>query len=474
MLDAYLDILFDGVAGFLSAAGIFCLFIYVVLTASGKLQPRSGEALLLLSPILVFFALLIPGLCWAFLVLAWLAAKFLFDPHMLFLSLPLFALVWLRCRLSTSRPVKIISETLQPWLIGMAIVGVVFLAARTWLPRAQWPWIFTAEKVASWCEITFDSILPHSATVNIILLTFFFAINLLGPNWQKWTGRTQKALSRAKSAAAVLAVITSCTFFGSGQAGALLEATAEEKYNRLVDQTTARAELILAARISDHVTEESNDISKFLDSVYQGVSLDLKIPLRMGEYPPIYMSDSEFEKWRLQEVFNNRVSELRDAIARNPTVTTLAEKFDRATLASMLGRYFSDDEIKDAKDKFDKALDKFVESNADWSVHPLSKMLVAAGLPDLVPAIIKDLYKSEVSSFAKKLTNPLVDNLFQVRPIPAEVTIARFTEIAQHPIFDPASLPAVLVTPTYQDRVTKKEIRRIEIKAVEDAIRDVK
>ena len=135
----------------------------------------------------------------------------------------------------------------------MTIVAIIFLAAREWLPRAQWPWLFSLEVTASRCEITLEKLLPHSLFVNLMLLATLFAVNLLHPAWEMWTTRFRKAISLAKTVATVLAVFTSFTFFGYGQADAFLEATAEEKYERLKDQSTAVAELFLAARLSNSI-----------------------------------------------------------------------------------------------------------------------------------------------------------------------------------------------------------------------------
>jgi hypothetical protein len=89
------------------------------------------------------------------------------------------------------------------------------------------------EKVASRIEIALDKVLPDSAIVNVVLLTMLFAITGFQPSWKKFTLQFQKSLSGTKITIAILAVFTSVTFFGDGQLGAVKEATAQEKYDRL-------------------------------------------------------------------------------------------------------------------------------------------------------------------------------------------------------------------------------------------------
>jgi hypothetical protein len=109
---------------------------------------------------------------------------FLFDPHYIIIAVPFFAFVWVRCRRSSHREVKIIAKTIQPWLVGMTIVAVSFFAVSRWLPRAEWSWIFFAEKAASWCEIYVGKFLPEGVAMHLILLGIFFTLNLLGSNWK--------------------------------------------------------------------------------------------------------------------------------------------------------------------------------------------------------------------------------------------------------------------------------------------------
>ena len=441
-------------------------------------QPRSTKRLalelLVLSPCVPLALLVL-----LFLVLfAIVILQFLFDPHYIWLGLPLFAIGWFFCHFSSSKFYKTIAETLLPWLIGWAVVGLMFLITWMWLPKAQWSWIFFIEKAASRVEVALDKVLPHSAIVNTALLAVLFSINVLRPSWKKFTLQFQKILSGTKTAVAIIAVFTGVTFFGDGQLGAVKEATAQEKYDRLIQQTTARADLILAARLTENVSAESRDVHNYLDAVYAGVSQDVKIDLfddtDMEYAAARRMSFEDYKKWRYSELLSGRVTELGKAIASNPAVAKIVGSPDNPRVASMLGRFFSDEQIADAKEKFKGALDEFVKGGADLSTHPLSKMFSSVGLPDAVPGIVKDLYKEEASTLSKAITEPLADTLFRGETASAREAPNKLSEIAERSVFDRTVLPADVVKPTFADREKAKNEREIGSKAVERAARGIR
>jgi len=72
-----------------------------------------------------------------------------------------------------------------------------------------------------------------------------------------------------------------------------------------------------------------------------------------------------------------------------------------------------------------------------------------------VPLIVKDLYKNEVTAFAKRLTEPLADSLFRTPPVPPEVAIEEVIGIAERRTFDVDSLPVRVIRPTYEHRKWK-------------------
>jgi hypothetical protein len=90
-----------------------------------KPLPRR-KGLLLLAPVIPLAGLFLPIVCLFTLSFAIAIASDLFDPHQLWLALPLFSIVWFVCRRSQSKWKNAISETLQPWLIGMAFVEIPF------------------------------------------------------------------------------------------------------------------------------------------------------------------------------------------------------------------------------------------------------------------------------------------------------------------------------------------------------------
>jgi hypothetical protein len=453
--------------------------VYALIFGRTRLnQPRSAKRLMLellvLSPCLPLTLLIL-----FYLVLfAIVILQFLFDPHYIWVGLPVFAIVWFLCRSSSSKFYKAVAETLLPWLIGWAIVGVTFFITWMWLPKAQWSWIFFTEKAASWIEIALDKVLPHSGIANASLLAVLFAINVLRPSWKRVTQQFQKILSGTKTALAIVAVFTSVTFFGDGQLGAVKEATAQEKYDRLIHQTTARADLMLAARLTENVAPESRDVHNYLDAVYAGVSQDVKINFIddswMGWARAHNMSFQDYTRLRYRTLLSDRVIELGKAIASNPTVIKIVGPPDNPRVASMLDRFFSDDQIAEAKEKFKNALDEFVKGGADLSTHPLSKMFSSVGLPDAVPEIVKDLYKAEASTLSKTITEPLADILFRAESPTAKEVPKKLSEIAKRSVFDSTALPAVVVKPTYADRMKVKNEREVKSEAVREVRRGIK
>jgi hypothetical protein len=240
-------------------------------------------------------------------------------------------------------------------------------------------------------------------------------------------------MSGAGSIAAVLAVVTSFTFFGAGQTSILLNATAQEKYDRLKKESTAVAQLILAARVSEDPKSEAQTTHKFLNAIYNKVYADLRFN-RDG-------SLRTQEAGQLQKLVKNRVSEVLKYITESPAANRMAHIFDDDRLASMLERRLTDAEINDAKERFDTALDEFISKGADLTFDPLSKLLDAAGLTGLSQSVVKDLYASEMTRLSKEISSPLADSLFRVGSVPLASTIAKVAAVAERPVFDETSLP---------------------------------
>jgi hypothetical protein len=432
--------------------------------------PDLRSILIFLGPFCVPLAPWIVIALTVFSLFFFFGAQWLLDPQHFLLALPIIAIVWFFYHRSSSRFKKTIAKTLQPWLLGMAIVGAAYLAVSAWLPQTQWPWIFRIETAASWCEVALNKILPESIFFNLALLLLILSINLLQPTWKTWTGRFEKVISKTHSIASVLAVVTSFTFFGAGQAAVLVKATAQEKADRLKDESTALGELILAARVSEDRKVEAQATRDFLDAVHAGVVVDLQLPPDLSERN---LRTSQAE--RLRTLVTSRVSELLKYISEAPLITDhMSHVFDRARLEGMLGRKFSDEEIRDAKTRFESALDEFVREGAGLSFHPLQNMLEAGGLPDLAQSIVKDLYKSELYRLAKDISSPLADSLFRAGSVPADSTVAKLAAIVKRPAFESRSLPAEVRTPTLERRLSERVERTSVRNSVERAGRVIK
>ena len=125
----------------------------------------------------------------------------------------------------------------------------------------------------------------------------------------------------------------------------------------------------------------------------------------------------------------------------------------------MLEKAFTADQLKEAKEHFTKALDLFVESGAELSIHPLAKMLQSEGLPNLTTSIVKDLYTSQVKGLTKNIIDPLADSLFRPHSPEASFALDALSRASQRPVFDEKALPPKIARPTVADRVEEREKR---------------
>ena len=130
-------------------------------------------------------------------------------------------------------------------------------------------------------------------------------------------------------------------------------------------------------------------------------------------------------------------------------------------LESILGRKLSNEEIRNARELFEKALTEFVRTGADLSFHPLSKLLEAEGQSMLFDSIVEDLYKYELSRMAKDVSSPLADSFFRSSTVPADSTVTKLAAIAQRPVFSVTSLPVKVRNPSYGARLSKWVARGI-------------
>jgi hypothetical protein len=400
------------------------------------------------------------------------------DPNHFWVALLVLAMFWLICRRSTYRLTKVIAKTLQPWLLGMLIVGVAYLAATAWLRQTQWPGIFIIEKAAIYSEVKLKEVLPESILVNIVLLVLLFSINVRHPTWKTWTGRFQKVISGTRSLATVLAVVTSFTFFGTAQAALFVKATAEEKYTRLKDESTTVAKLILAARVSEHREAEAQTVKKFFEAVRDGICGPVHAGASLVDCrtvhagvivdPEVARVDWTSQREPLRRLVNERVSELRKYAPETPPARQMAPTFDDSRWDSMLRHNFSNEEIDDAKEKFKTGLDEFASNAVNQTFDPLSEMLKNAGLSDLTEAIVRGLYESEVSRMAKSISDPLADWLFRPSSVPAEDVRANVAAVAERPVFDETALPDDVRNPIDPEERAREGARR---SALEDVLR---
>jgi hypothetical protein len=326
-----------------------------------------------------------------------------------------------------------------------------------------------------------EEVVPHSAVAGILIFFILLWINMLVPRMKTTTRRVAAVLTTTKSVAAVVAVFTSFSFFGPVQAGALLKATAAEKFARLRDQSVARAELVLSARVSDGETREAQHTRSYLDAVYNGVVVDESVTpfddfgnrYRAAMLKKPYDRAASRRAWLLSLV-KARVTELKDAMRDHPAVhRALAEVGGLGSLL-FLGRQLTDQERADSAEKFGRELDKFAGKIAEDSAHPLMELLKGIGAPELIQAIIKDLYKTEVERLAEHVSAPLAEALFDHPMLAQEPLPLELEKSLSDPVFDSASLPVEIAEPTKASRIESKAAEEQRARIVEKAIKAVR
>jgi hypothetical protein len=371
--------------------------------------------------------------------------KWLYDPANLWISLPITSILWLHLRRFSNKYAKSAREAMKPWLAAMGGVAFIFLTARLWMPKTQWYWLFRLEWGASLIETYSKKIVPYPFLFNLLLLFVLFVINLYHPKSQSATQRIEVVIPWMKTFFSSLAVLTSVSFFGGGQAAILLESTAQEKFDRLKDQSVSAADLALAARLSVEQDKELLNVKEYLDSIYNASVVDIKNYNPLTDHPiPTYSyrtastlpsgregvkREAERNSRQLESfealgedlhrglvryMVENRVDELRKAMEHPAKASSAMVRVLPDTVKTMLrNQTFSEEVKKDAKDKFDKALDLFVDQASDLSAQPIATMLTEAGMPEFLRSIIKDLYNTEVLAMAKKVADPLADAYFK-------------------------------------------------------------
>jgi hypothetical protein len=135
-------------------------------------------------------------------------------------------------------------------------------------------------------------------------------------------------------------------------------------------------------------------------------------------------------------------------------------------------RSLTDDQLKDAKDRFDKALEEFIDKGAEVSIHALSEMLSLAGLPHLSTSIVKDLYTAQLSRLSKAIVDPIADALFRPGSEEASLATATLARAWERPVFDEKVLPPGIDKPTVADRLQERMNREIVEKAAREAVRE--
>ncbi|KRQ10265.1 hypothetical protein [Bradyrhizobium manausense] len=374
------------------------------------------------------------------------------------LQVALVAVAWGFCYLHSHWLTQAVAKTLLPWLIGMSMVLAIFLGIKEWLPRSDWPSIFWLETEAINAEVFLEKLSPYPFIQSLGLLLILCFLNIRYPTWKPWSKRLKKSIAVSAKAISVLSVLTSFTFFAADNGSIIRKATAKEKYERLKEQANAHAGLMVGARLTQDTKAEAKNATAFLSAIGKQLSIDMRLPAFSGARGDV--------RERLRQLVQRDANELLQAMKETPAVKRIA--YNKDQLADTISRRFTKEQIKEEKDAFKETLDHFVDKGADISVHPFTEALTSLGLPELPEAILHELYTSEVSHLAKKITDPLADSLFRPGSRQANGAPSELAEIANRSIFDVASLSKKLTDPMIEDRAPEFAARRKgEVRAAE-------
>jgi hypothetical protein len=230
-----------------------------------------------------------------------------------------------------------------------------------------------------------------------------------------------------------------------------------------------------------------------LNVIYRNVLVDRAVPVRgdevvpnQGDFP-VRIGDEgvpnreDLEKWskekecrQLEQKVRDHVQELLKWSDEHPVVRDAATAIDNSKLKAMLDDALTDDQLKDAKDRFDKALELFLDKGAEITIHPLSEMLSLAGLPHLTTSIVKDLYGARLTRLSKAIVDPLADALFRPRSYEASLAPVALARAWERPVFDEKVLPPRIATPTVGDRLAERANRMIVEKVVRETAREAR
>jgi hypothetical protein len=213
----------------------------------------------------------------------------------------------------------------------------------------------------------------------------------------------------------------------------------------------------LAARLTEDAQAETRNVLEFLDAVRQGVDVAIEpsivhpqirgpsssrlSPPQEGTNPDSTKIDDVVRKEQLKKLVENRVQELISSLKESPRIAHVTDTIKAAIPLSVLDHKLSDEEAKDANGKFTVALDKFVEKGAEFSFHPLSKILIEVGTPEIIRESIKELYKTKILYMSKNITEPLARLLYHPSGVEYKAAMVKIGEVVAEPVFDVKSIP---------------------------------
>jgi hypothetical protein len=381
-------------------------------------------------------------------------------------TLLVLSLIWAASRLWPRPWLKVVAAACVPWIIGMGSLAVIVQGTRLLLPAADWPLLFRIQTFAGSAQAFLKAVTPGGWITQLSLTFVALALGLGAPGLAVWVPRVKKALSWSGKVAAVLAVFTTYSFFGTAYgASAIVQFTKEEGKRRVHDDAQALAEQQIATRIRQDPAAEARALNQYFAAIVEGVRVQKAAEALAAESPmeerarlyghgiphggrpaggepvpaqPLTKADGA----RVQ----TRVAQLAAAIARSHVVQAAGARVTGA-IEGLVGRPLTQRERGQAHEALEKSVGVLIGKAAELAGAPLLEGLQGEDGAELAPKIAKDLYAKQVERATEPISAAMADAFLPAGgPVAAGVNLPAPPD-ALEPAFRAEAIPRDVLHP---------------------------
>ena len=360
---------------------------------------------------------------------------------------------WLAAKYRPNRIDKATIGALQPLLIAMVAVALLFAIGQFILPRSSWGTLFWIEEGAADLDRWLERFLPDSFWARGAILTAALAANLLVPKLKRATKRMRLGLSMLASLATFLAYFASFTLFGGAQTGTIGEAIHGEKADRLKDDALAVAELTIGLRLKQQPAADQASLESYLDTLLMGVTADIDarvdLPASLDRFLTVRTYNpraAEFpakaveERTWIQGLIVERARQIRESLQRSRIVERVAIELDAWT-KTILGRSLTVEERREIHATFMELVREATGRVAAKTAGPFIDLATWSGSSSAPLDAVVELYTDQ----AKDVAAQVVDAIAAARYRPSSPDAVRasttIAAAAGRPAFAAKALP---------------------------------